>query len=197
MIKSLIVAGAFAVLSVGCAGASSGGAPGTVPVAGDALVAHQFPPVCTAPAPKSGKRETAMTAFGSIVDGSFSLQQPSSWLQVTWYSAPPPGARRALPPQVPHAKTPYDVYWGNYRVSDGTQGCIYIVVPAAAKTMSAVTAQPHIPGSGATIPDDFGQVGTLTIDLKKSSGAFVLVHDDGSKAFTGTLSIRGHFQKTN
>ncbi len=202
----LMVAALTAVLLAGC-GAPASSVPATVGAVQDAHPANgPFPPVCTVPKVKSGAMVTSVAAFGNVADRRFSLAQPSSWTQVEWLRVPPPGKNRsARRTALPQSAEPYYVYYGTYTVSDGTKGCFYLVTsvngdPIDAKGNAAVTAQPRIPPTGATLPEDFGAVKNLQLKLKKDdsgSGTMTLVHYDGTAAFTVTIAVVGRVEPTD
>lgn len=200
----IALATSAAALLASCDG-SAGLLPASGGTASNALRASgPFPPACTVPKVKSGSDVTSVAAFGNITNGKFALAQPSSWTEVEWLKVPPPGAAHISAPRSPRGKTPYYIYFGNYAVSDGTNGCLYVVTSIDGKPIdshgnAALTGQPRIPPTGATLPVGAGFVSMLHLTVKSDgtgSGSMVLVHYDGSKALTGTLSIAGRV-KTN
>jgi hypothetical protein len=203
--RKLMVAALTAALLAGC-GAPASSVPAAVGVVRDAHRASgPFPPVCTAPKVKSGATVTSIAANGNVADRRFSLAQPSSWMEVQWLRTPPPGKHRAaLPTALPRSTQHYYVYFGTYTVSDGTTGCFYLVTsvsgePIDGKGNAAITAQPRIPPTGATLPSDFGAVKNLQLKLKNDdtgSGTITLVHYDGTAALTGTITVVGRVDTT-
>lgn len=189
-----LACGALAVALAGCANAvPTVLAPGTMPaVPAKRNPAVPYPPVCTTPPVKSGQALTTVSAFGSIRNRRFVLAQPSSWTQVVWYKIPPPRARRDAVTQSPHTRAKRDLFIGTYRISDGTIGCLEIAQDHGAQ--AALTAIPHIPDTGATLPGGFGSVKTIVLSFDTNgagTGTISLVHPDGSGALHGTLKISG------
>jgi hypothetical protein len=205
MNKLRVAALAAAALLAGC-GAPASSIPTAMGVTQDARPASgPFPPVCTAPKVKSGATVTSVAAFGNLDRRRFLLAQPSSWAQVEWLSnLPPENHRAALPAVTPQSTQPYYIYFGTYTVSDGTTGCFYLVTsvngdPIDTKGNAAITAQPRIPPTGATLPSDFGSVQNVQLKLKTDdtgTGTMTLVHYDGTSALTGTIKITGRIDKT-
>jgi hypothetical protein len=133
---------------------------------------------------------------------SFLLGATSTWTQVLWLKAPPPDAAypaRATTASAPRAGARYYLYFGTYTVSDGTAGCLYLLTtkdgtPITKDANASLTALPRIPDRGATLPTDFGRVSSVDLTLTPAgtgSGTLTLVHDNGSAAAGGTLTVVG------
>lgn len=209
-LAELIAVSVASTLVAGCQ-ATPGGPAAAVPSAATApqgMRPNAYPPVCTVRKVKSGADATSVTAFGSIINnGTFVLKQPSSWAEVEWLRFPPPGkAATQAPHQDAHAHSSgtYYIYYGTYTVSDGTQGCLYVVtdygMPTTTPPTAALTAQPRIPPTGATLPVDFGVVATLHLKLRADgtgAGVMQLAHSDGSIVLRGRLDIVGRIVKTS
>ncbi|MBV8489356.1 MAG: hypothetical protein JO199_02410 [Candidatus Eremiobacteraeota bacterium] len=191
-----------AALLAGCASNASSlpSAAGPAPLA--AAVRRDsgpFPPACTVPQVKSGANVTMLAAYGNVSrGGSFHLAQPTTWMQVEWLSTPPPAKRHRV---APHSTKGIRTYFGTYTVSDGTQGCLYVTVRVdggiiVARDRAAVTGDPRIPDTGATLPVNSGEVSTMDLSIAKNgtgSGTFELAPWGGGKAlFTGTITLSGY-----
>jgi hypothetical protein len=206
-LATILIASAASALLAACHGNAGNGSSLTPTLAPTVMRSHQgFPPVCTVPKVKSGANATSVAAFGTIKKRVFMLAQPSSWFEVQWLKVLPPDPKTqeawsAMLP--PHAVGNNYTYYGTYTVSDGTTGCLYIVTsinggPINSARKAALTAQPRIPPTGATLPVDSGVVGSITLTVNANGtgkGSMQLVHSNGSKALSGTLRIVGRIGK--
>ena len=94
-------------------------------------------------------------------------------MQVQWLRTPPPGRHRSfVPAALPRDGGPYFTYFGTYTVSDGTTGCFYLVTTVNGDDISdknasiALTGQPRIPTTGATLPQNFGAIKNIMLKLQ-------------------------------
>jgi hypothetical protein len=151
---------------------------------------RQVPAACTVPPAVSGHDYFSISASGTLSAGKFALAQPSSWTEVEWLKVPPP---QALSDAAAGSTGGYVAYWGTYRVSNGTSGCLYLIAPSSGGRAS-LTALPRIPPKGATLPVDFGKISSLALTIDaggRGTGQATLVREDGSAKATATLTIEG------